>query len=112
MNKIIPNYKSLNSRLKEERTYFKKLYTKLQKHLSEHEMELLKHYLKSYNSLVDAAKEISFCSDIILRQIAEAKKAINEDMDNMFGIDFSDEEKEQILYVFDIPIINDGKINW
>ena len=101
MNKVIPNYKSLNSRLKEERAYFKKLYAKLQKHLS-----------KSYNSLVDAAKEISFCSDIILRQIAEAKKAVNEDMDNMLGIDFTDEEKEQILYIFDIPIINDGKINW
>lgn len=112
MNKVIPNYKSLNSRLKEERAYFKKLYVKLQKHLSEHEMELLKHYLKTYNHLVDAAKEISFCSDIILKDIAHAKNEVVTDMDNMLGIDFTDEEKDEILYVFDIPIINDGKINW
>lgn len=109
---IIPNYKTLNSRLKEERAYFKKLYNKLKKHLSENQMELLKHYLKTYNHLVDAAKEISFCNDCILKDIAHAKKEVVADMNNMLGIDFTDDEKEEILYVFDIPIINDGQINW
>lgn len=108
----IPNYKPLSQRLQEEREYFKKLYTKLQKYLSKYEMELLKHYLKTYNHLVDAANEISFCSDIILKDIAHAKNEVVTDMDNMFGNDFTDKEKEEILYVFDIYIINDGKITW
>lgn len=112
MNKIIPNYKTLNSRLKEERAYFKKLYAKIKKHLNEHYLELLKHYLKTYNSLTDAAKEISYCNNCILKDIAHAKREVIDDMNNMLGTDFTDEEKEEILYVFDIPILNDGKINW
>lgn len=108
----IPNYKPLSQRLQEEREYFEKLYAKLQEYLSDRQMEQLKHYLKTYNALVDAAKEISYCNPYILNQITHAKKSVIEDMNKLLGIDFTDEEKEEILYVFDIPIINDGQITW
>ena len=56
--------------------------------------------------------EISLCNNCIIKDIAHAKREVIDDMNNMLGTDFTDKEKEEILYVFDIPIINDGKITW
>lgn len=105
----IPNYKPLNVRLQEEKDYFLKLLEKIKTNLTIPQFKDLQKYLKILNLLIDTRKEITTLNQENIKLFNETTNT-KENVQNMI-IDIlkpflSHEEIEEIIYVFDIWIIN------
>jgi len=105
----IPNYKPINVRLQEEKDYFLKLLEKIKTNLTIPQFKDLQKYLKILNLLIDARKEITTLNQENIKLFNETTNT-KENVQNMI-IDIlkpflSHEEIEEIIYVFDIWIIN------
>lgn len=107
----IPNYKPLNVRLQEEKDYFLKLLEKIRTNLTIPQFKDLQKYLEILNLLIDTRKEITTLNQEnvkLFNEITNTKENVQNIINDILKPFLSHEEIEEIIYVFDIWII-DGK---
>ena len=107
--KPIPNYKPLQERLQEEKDYFLKLLEKIKTNLTIPQFKDLQKYLKILNLLIDTRKEITTLNQEnikLFNETTNTKENVQSIITDILKPFLSHEEIEEIIYVFDIWIIN------